>query len=178
MRFSARVQERAESSWYAVPFLTWNVCSEARIVHIIRDPLKVLSSYIANRVLTQRDTLQFLYWALDGMAQEFPYNDLVDPRAIGEVRGGEEMLLEATTYFMLRWMAMLLEYEQSSRYIRYRIDRDDPEGLIPLLGGHIGEELYSNTNDHHYAPVKQLGISDVPSQYRDSFKRMVDLWIA
>lgn len=170
----ASIKTRAESSWYAVPFLDWRICSSSIIIHVIRKPLDVYSSLVSNKVMTQEANVNYLLTYLPGFKERFSKKGLIDISGKGIiVKNKEHIFYEATIFYMLRWIEKILYFKKSQRYIQHRLGKDDPLLLILKIGGNINRDIYVNKNDHHYVDVVKLGLKDVPEKYRQEFGEMI-----
>lgn len=122
---------KAESSWMAVPFLDQNLFSEnAILVHLVREPIKVLSSYLGMKFFAQESPFsaphrEFVYSHLP----ELESNPLVDERIAN---------------FYVAWNVMI-EQAKFPTVIHHRVE-DAPSILLDKLElDYEGKELFSDT---------------------------------
>ncbi len=127
----------AESSWLAAPFLGRPELKDITVVHLVRDPKKVIDSQMRIHAFWDSDN-KFRKWQLLWVPE---ITTLLSP-------------FEQAAHFYVRWNRMIEPFAD----IRWRVE-DGVLGLLDRLGIDWHDtEVYSNT---HYNSRTGWGPSDV-----------------
>lgn len=143
----------AEASYMAVPFLEDEALHDCTLIHVVRDPLKVIRSFL-NNICFFREERASLHPEEAFILRHLPQLELLGDAA------------SRASYYYLRWNQMIEESVGGRRYFRHRIE-DDPKDLLAFLGVNpdwpVSPEP-TNAFSHwpgHMRPQTQLpGISD------------------
>lgn len=111
----------ADSSYGAAPYLGRDPCETVPVIHVVRHPMWVISSFV-------RD---FRYFASprpnDRHWQDFIYTHLPELCKI-------KTSLERACYFYVQWNKMIADAKQDRKYMRHRVE----DGLTPKLIKFLG----------------------------------------
>lgn len=100
-----------ESSWFAAPFLQGRPATEVAVVHLVRDPLTWIDSWLRSGAMSRRFTSRYLKrWCPEMMREASP--------------------LRAAMWFWVRWN----ERVERHATLRIRIEDVDEEQLACALG--------------------------------------------
>ena len=135
----------AESSWLAVP----NLQKHKNIIHITRDPLKVISSMMkANFLEDNKPDLDFVEKTLPKIKK---YNGI-----------------ERYVYFWTEWNSLIEKHTKN----RYRIE-DINENIEPFLRKFTKPKaIYIDKKYNSWGEYKQITLNDIPQgQIKDKFIR-------
>jgi hypothetical protein len=126
---------QAESSWMAVPYLHHPLARKAKIIHLIREPMKVISSMLCKNLLE--------FTAQDHLSEyrNFILKHLPD---ITDVSGD----INRAAYFYLHWNDRISQSRPDA--ILQRIE-DQPQRFIKMLGSEPAGPIYDNKNANHQA---------------------------
>lgn len=144
----------AESSYMAAPFLKESVIASIPVIHVVRDPIKVVQSFVDHLgyFLQQEPTQnyeQFVYRHVPELKQELPPYD-------------------RAALFYVRWNEMI---EQSGPFCFHRIE-DDKAPLLEKLGLN-GSLPSAETNSIKKSTPKFFRIDQIcDRQIRTQFKEM------
>jgi len=127
--FDPRTRQ-AESSWMAVPYLRHPFLVNANVIHLIREPMKVISSLVCNNKLFLDFTIQ------DNITNYRNYLVQHLPQ-ITEIPGD----VNRAAYFYLRWNEWI-SYSRPLAVVQ-RIE-DQPGAMIEYLGVQRPTHLYDD----------------------------------
>ena len=130
-------RRRALSSWLAAPFLNQRPLQDARVVHLVRHPQRVMESLLRIGFFEGRypEYLSFANEHLPGLEEQ----------PSGEAKAA---------HLYVKWNEMIERQCDGRQYIRHRVE-DDPAFLLDQLGIIADGDLYRNTrlNSRAGAPV-------------------------
>jgi hypothetical protein len=115
------MQPVAESSYMAVPFLDHPLLTDCAIVHVVRDPLHVIRSFLNHIRFFRDDCGERARPAEQFIRRHLPHLNFL-PDAVSRA-----------CYFYLRWNQMIEESIAGRRYILHPIE-SSPSALLAFLG--------------------------------------------
>src|SRR6185369_17409494 len=107
------------------------------IIHVVRDPLKVIQSFLNHILFFREDRITDPHSPEWFIRKHLPHLDLL-PDA--ESRA---------CYFYLRWNQWIEEAIDGRRYLLHRIE-DGPQALADFLGAAPGQEIADDTTCNAY----------------------------
>jgi hypothetical protein len=118
---------RAESSWLAAPHLTNRLLRDTKIIHVVREPLKTISSLVS---------------ALFPV-QSHPYTDyaVLHVPELRELRSP----VEKAACFYVRWNLMIEKLKGNKPYFFTRVEDILSPGFLHFLCVPTGSSLFSDT---------------------------------
>lgn len=132
---------KAESSWWAVPHLK----NHDKIIHITRDPLKVISSMMKHSFLEGQDIAE--------VARTLP--------KILELQG-----IERYAYFWTEWNS-IIEKHTKTRYTVEEIDKNPRRFLAQFIEP---KAIYFNNHYNSWGKYEQKTLKDIPAgEIKDNF---------
>ena len=139
-----------DSSWLAVPHLSKLKGTKTKVIHIVRDPLKVFRSWLfdQNNIISLKPT-----------KINSPYNDYIR-KAYPSIDKQNSQIDKAAVYYMgCNLNIVRLSKENMLDYSFFRVE-DDPSELIYSLGGNISTEYKhlskENSRDKGIAGDKEV----------------------
>lgn len=108
----------ADSSYMAAPYLSSPLLADTKIIHAVRHPLKVISSFV-------KDLNYFLGTQLKTSYETFIYGKI--PELYQEMRP-----VERACIFYVKWNEMIETLSRDAAYFRFRIE-DKTDELIKFL---------------------------------------------
>jgi len=120
----------AESSWLAVPFLNSVLLEDTPIIHIVRDPLDVISSYLSNKIYLIKKSP---YWIYQAAFEPWMYDEKVTA-------------LEMACAHYWYWNDRIESYKDRT-YFFHRIE-DDAEEFLNNLGHSVIDDKVSPGYNH------------------------------
>jgi hypothetical protein len=139
----------ADSSYLSAPFLDSELVSSAKVIHVVRNPLKVISSTMidANFFTDQ---------------SQKPYLNLVE-NYIPPLRTTKTKIEKAMVYYTL-WNRLVIEKSKNKEYMRIRVERDVGKKLWDFL--EITEEpkkVFENKKVNSWnVRQRDLTVEDLP----------------
>jgi hypothetical protein len=133
---------RAESSWLAAPFL--DKVGDAKIIHIIRNPIKVINSMMADG-------------ALDGILGATVHNFwkmMVMPNILS-FQGIDRYL-----YFFIEWNRMIRERGKNPPVYRLEDIVEDPRAWLKETGIYPKRKLFTEKANQHHDDKKYFTLED------------------
>lgn len=132
---------QAEASWLAVPYMHHEMVKNSTVIHLVREPMKVISSLICN-------DLQFFNFALEDYIT--PYRKFIMKHLpeVQEMRGPADR----AAYFYIRWNEWITRSRPDA--VLQRIE-DQPEKVMELLSISRPENLYNNKAANRWKERKQ-----------------------
>jgi hypothetical protein len=116
-----QVHPIAESSYMAVPFLQHECLKSCTIIHVVRDPLQVIRSFLNNLLFFREDRNEYRRAEEQFLYTHLPHLDfLPDP-------------VSRACYYYLRWNQMIEESIAGRKYLLYPIERG-PQVLLNFMG--------------------------------------------
>lgn len=140
----------ADSSYIAAPFLNREELQDTQVIHLIRNPMDVINSYILDakyfeQQYPQNEWESFIYHTLPRMY------DLETP-------------LERTSYFYVVWSQIIEEIPH--RHI-HRIESGINHELFDFLGVPPTTEYYNNIKTNSWKKrTTNYTIEDIPEEFR------------
>ena len=147
-------KHRVECSWLAVPYLNEPWFPDTKIIHIVRQPIKVINSLLSIGFFEQERRVKyknFAYKHLDGLSDK-------------------DNSIDKAVYYFIKWNWLCYNRKD---YL-HRIE-DDPKILLEYVGGSTNniysDKTYNSYNRHKYKEIK-LTIDDI-GKYKNEF-----IWIS
>ena len=144
----------AEASCLAVPFLNHPICRNVPVIHLVRNPIKVIDSFVrGGNFFSKRIPRNKYEWFID---------EHMPPRALRRFPSA----VERAAYFYLHWNKIIEKTVYRDRvHLFYRIeDRDIP--AIAQFVNSDKEDVYvdehTNTWRHHNLRRKEIKWRDIP----------------
>lgn len=111
----------AESSYMAVPYLDHEILKDCRIIHVVRDPLKVIRSFLNNLLFFREGRANFRHAQEQFLYEHLPHLELLpDP-------------VSRACFYYLRWNQMIEESIGDRKYLLYPIE-NGPETVLRFMG--------------------------------------------
>lgn len=140
---------QAESSYMAVPFLSDEIFKETKIIHLVRNPLSVISSHVIDINFFEPHPKHNLW--LDFVLKQMP--------EIKEI----ENKIERACYFYVNWNKMIEKINGVLPYIFHKIENKCSDELIDFLGIKKPEVIFENTKINSWQKEKRrLTLEDIP----------------
>lgn len=153
-----KISSCAESSWMAAPFIGYQEVCGARIVHLIRHPIRVINSLLGMRFFAADS--RYLTWA------NYAISHLP---SIGSLDSEEDR----TVAFYVRWNEMI-ETELPMSGFTHRIEDDDLSLLYKLGIDPTGHTLFSDKTDNTRPPAGNIDLNTVRSDIVDRLLEMAE----
>ena len=140
----------AESSYMAVPYLDHEVLSNVKIIHILRNPLDVISSYVKDIKFFEEGE-KYKEWK-QFVLQHLPeLNDIEDT-------------VEKACYFYVKWNEMIESKIGSRQYLRYNVEDKCSKRLLDFLETDYNESFFKDDTINSWKKRDQnLFLEDIPS---------------
>jgi hypothetical protein len=134
----------SEVSWLAAPMLGREKAKGAKIIHIVRNPLKQISSAAHSRILEDHCFRSNVYTM---------YKEVVIP----ELR--RYRLLDRYMLYYLKWNELISKHAD----LTYRLEDliKNPQELFDDLGVDVSKVKFDLTKKNAYKKVKQLTLEDL-----------------
>ena len=121
----------AESSYMAAPFLNHNFLKDTKIIHVVRNPIKTISSLYFDAQFFNEEELP-----------QIPYYNFV-LRYIPEINQFEDRLTKNILFWSL-WNQMIEQRSKKTNYFRFKIDEGVYSDLYDFLGVKPTDYVYKN----------------------------------
>lgn len=122
----------AESSYMAAPFLDCSLFNNVKVVHVVRNPLKVISSFVKDIGFFEKDCEFYKEW------RDFVWLHLPELNHIDSV-------IERACYYYVQWNKMIQMKSLGKDYIRYKVDGKSINKLIKFIDSDTNHEnLFSD----------------------------------
>ena len=141
----------AESSYMSCPFLQHDILKDTKIIHVIRNPLKVISStFIDAKFLDDNNKGQKRY-------SDFVYQFLPNLKNIVN-------RLERVTCYYILWNEMVKKNSINKNYYLHKIEDGINKNIFDFLEIEPKNNFYDNKKSNcWYKREKDLNIDDLPS---------------
>ncbi|HEV3385052.1 MAG TPA: hypothetical protein VG097_09555 [Gemmata sp.] len=142
----------AESSYMAVPFMEHECLKNSTIIHVVRDPLNVIRSFLNNLLFFREDRASFRHAPEQFLYEHLPHLEfLPDP-------------VSRACFYYLRWNQMIEESIGDRRYLLFPIE-NGPDTLLKLMGLDSGEHALPDNSCNAYSkwPDHMRIATDLPT---------------
>jgi len=141
---------QAESSYMAAPYLNDECIIDSKIIHVVRNPLKVISSLYF-------DLIFFNYDQMDEW-KAFVLNHLPELKLIKNE-------IERACYFYLCWNQMIEKSKYTKEYLLHKVENQCNQNLIDFLKIEHPKTFFSNTTMNSWKKDRQKDITfnDIPN---------------
>ncbi len=126
-----------DSSYMAAPFIDHPLLKNTKIIHVIRQPMKVINSFVEG-------FKYFNDWCFDG--SDRPYHEFIY-QYVPRLHEKLDVVSRAALYY-IKWNEMIEEKSKNRSYFLYRIEHS-PEKLFNFLGVPFTDNYYKNTKANH-----------------------------
>jgi hypothetical protein len=139
---------KAESSYLAAPFLDSKILQETKIIHVIRNPLDVLSSHIID--------VKFFKEDLNDPYQDFVFSAMPDLLSIDNE-------IERGCYYYLNWNKMIEKKSIAKNYLLHKVEKGCTDELKNFLGIKKDSQIDLNKKINSWNKGrKDLTLNDIP----------------
>jgi hypothetical protein len=122
---------RAESSYMAAPFLADDVFKSTKIIHVVRHPLKVISSHIKDIDFFEPHPKHNLW--LEFVLEQMPELNQI------------ENSIEKACYYYTNWNAMIESTISSHKNMRHKVEDKCSQPLLDFLGIKDASNAFSDS---------------------------------
>lgn len=143
----------ADASYMAAPCLDWPELSETKIIHVVRNPLNVIRSFL----------IDFKYFAHNHPDKSNPFNELEFEEKIWRYLPKLSQInnaLERVCYFYCEWNRMIEKKSTGKKIIRIKIEKDNTYEILDFLNLPLKENLYNKKNENTFLNVVDPKIKD------------------
>lgn len=142
---------RAESSYMAAPFLQHELLKDTKIIHVVRDPLKVLSSHIFD--------VRFFDKNLDDPIQKHYQNFVFSILPELNVIDNE---IERGCYYYTQWNKMIEENHQG-KYLLHKVENGCTKELLNFLEVTNHSQIFTNKKINSWKKDREdLTLNQIP----------------
>lgn len=146
----------AESSYMAAPFLDHECLSNSRIIHVVRNPIKVISSTL----------LDADFFKADG---QIPYRQLVY-KHLPELEQIKDEVERIAAYYV--WWNQMVEKKATRSYFRFNVEKIHTPELFDFLGVPEPSNPFNDTKCNSWKKDRgcDLTLADIPAgEIKDQF---------
>lgn len=144
----------AESSYMAAPFLKHECFKNTKIIHIVRNPVRVINSFI--NYLEYFANRHPALWYPAKKYESFIYYHC--PDLYWELSQQERAAL-----FVLRWNKMIQKLSEGKDYLFYRVE-DDPQTIFDFIGQQRPETFFNDRKVNSFEkPKNQFTLDQLPA---------------
>lgn len=154
----------AESSYMAVPYLKQDVFAKTKVIHVVRNPVKVVNSFI--RYLEYFQNRHPAFWMPAKRYETFIYSHCTDLYF-------DMTQEERAALYVLKWNKMIEEMTTNMDCLFHRAE-DDPQAVIDFVGTKRPETLFDDKKVNTYEKRKKpFTLDQLPSgRIKDEFIAM------
>jgi len=158
------ITNHSESSYMASPYLDHPILEESKVIHIVRHPIDVISSFC----------LDFGYFSSDGTNNIEEEHIYVSMPSLHGVSYGPSR----ASFYYRKWNEMIEEkcalHKEKGNYLFHRIE-DDIDEVVDFVGRKIAEDMFadkkSNTRKHR---TEKISLRDISQPYRSQLIEIAD----
>lgn len=146
----------SESSYMAVPYLNRPELKDAKVIHVVRHPLEVISSFIKDlKYFGKREPNKMQHWSFD--YEFFIWKHLPELQNI-------PTQIERACYFYVEWNDLVENLVESNRKLFVKIETDYLQSLCDFLNVPMRRD-YFNNNKINSIRIRQsdFSLSDIPN---------------
>lgn len=153
----------ADSSYMAAPYLRFPILDNATIIHLVREPMKVINSFVVSycyflsgKLGCTPDPSQLTYEYPPGADLDFKFMRFIY-RHIPELHDKLLTPVERAALYYIKWNELIEEACKVRKFFLYPIE-SDISNLIKFIGAD-GKDLHNdiNTNKAEYTSRYTLG---------------------
>jgi len=156
----------AESSYMAAPFLSHPSLAETKIIHVVREPMQVVNSFLEGFRYFRDEAINEKYL---GDYHKFIY------KHTPEVGDSMDCISRAALYYV-EWNEMIERLSKSHNYYRHRIE-DSLNKLLDFIGSDC-KKYYNNQRSNHkegcpkrYQKTSEISIMPIRERLEAMYSR-------
>lgn len=143
---------KAESSYMAAPFLTEKFLKSTKIIHLVRNPLNVLSSFLYD--------VKFFDYEENNMDK---YKNFV-LKYLPEITSIENHV-ERACYYYICWNQMIEKSKYTKKYLLHKVENQCNDELCDFLGIAMPDNFFSDSSMNSWKRDREnnLTLDDIPN---------------
>lgn len=155
-------QQVAESSYMACPFIDRPLLENTKIIHLVRDPIKVISStHIDANFFDPSQMNQISY--MNFVVQHLPELSCIDNR------------LEKNVMFYILWNRLVEKKSKSRKYYRLRIEDGITQDFFDFLEMPATDNYYRNKKTNSWSIRKRdINYEEIPNYLLNDLRDLMD----
>lgn len=135
----------AESSYMAAPFIQSEIFKDTKIIHVVRNPVRVINSFV--KYLEYFVNRHPALWYPAKKYEAFIYYHCSD--LYWDLSQEERAAL-----YLIRWNKMIEKLSEGKDYILHRVE-DDPQPIINFIGKERPESFFNDRKANSFEKVKE-----------------------
>ena len=147
----------AESSYLAAPYLDWKELNNTKIIHVYRNPLNVIRSFL----------LDFKYFNKNHPDTKNIFNELGFEQKIWAVLPTLREIktpIERACYFYYKWNEMIENKSNNKQVLKIKIeDENKIEKIKKFLELQENNDLFNNEKENSFDKGKKIKLEDIPA---------------
>lgn len=148
----------AESSYMVVPYLNNSMFRNIKVIHVVRHPLKVISSF-------SKDVNFF------NRKEDVFYENFVE-RYIPNIRNISDPLSKIC-YFYLEWNKLIEKYCRNKKYIRLKVEDLPNKEFFNFIERDKTESLVDKKTNSWAKRDRDYTIKEIPVKFREQIKHSI-----
>jgi hypothetical protein len=142
----------ADSSYMAAPYLDHPLLEKTSIIHVVRNPIDVINSFLVGLVYFTPSALEDDFY-LPGVPSRKDFHEFIYSH-VPDLKNDNLLPVERTALFYIKWNEMIEQKAKNKRYCFLRIEDEDRTGLFKFIGCNP-ETYYLNKeiNKKIYIPI-------------------------
>jgi len=151
----------AESSYLASPYLQSDCFKNTKVIHVVRNPVKVVNSFI--KFLEYFQNRHPALWQPAKRYETFIFSHCTDLYF-------DMTQEERAALFVVRWNRMIEKLSQGKEYLFHRVE-DDPQPVFDFIHVERPDSFFDDRKVNSFEkPKKQFTLDNLPSgQVKDEF---------
>lgn len=159
----------ADASYMAAPFLNHSILANAKIIHIVRDPIKVINSFVVGYNYFLSPLLNcakfsniWTYAYPPGSDPEFKFMNFIYTH-VPELQSLSMSAIERAALYYIQWNKMIEKSCKDREFILFPIE-SDLATLNRFLEIEYSDKLHSDTKTNSYEYKNQYSLASIQSQ--------------
>lgn len=161
----------ADSSYLAAPYLNWTELKNVKIIHLRRDPIKTISSFL---------------FKLNYFQKKYPDEENICNKNKWENKIWENLPelyqinnpLERACYYYIKWNQLIIENSKNKKILNLKIEEENKIKKIKsfLKLNNKNKNLFENKKENNFNKInKTITISDIPEgSIKKDFKKEIE----
>ena len=156
----------AEASYMAAPYLSNPILKDAKIIHVVREPMKVINSFVVAYCYFLSGQLNcnrgagWTYEYPPGADPEFKFMRFIY-RHITELHNMRLTAVERAALYYIRWNEMIERGCAGRDFLFYPIE-SDVTNLAKFIGADHRKDLYDDVNTNKAEYKKRYTLGSIP----------------
>lgn len=156
--FDSSKTVEAESSYMAVPYLNNSMLRNIKVIHVVRHPLKVISSFSKD--------INFFSSEIPGKYENFIIRHIHNIKKINDP-------LSKICYYYLEWNKLIEKHCRNKKYIRLKVEDLPNDDFFNFIEKEKIESNVSKKTNSWKKRETDYKLEEIPLEFRNDIKNII-----